>query len=319
MAEKEAITFPAIGDFNLNRERPETTFTYTAPLLQSADITLGQLKAAISDRPAPQVHASSFCCVPSKNVSGMKYAGIDIISFASNHSMDAGVPGLLDTLNNARKIGVEVIGAGKDIEEARRPVILERKGMKIGFLAFNSIIPAGYAAGPDKAGCNPIRITTFYEQIDQQPGTPPVIWIFPNVQDVEVMEDDIRTLKKQVDLVILSMHWGVHFQSSVIPQYAFQVGHAAIDVGADLIIGTHAHILKGIEIYKGKVIFHSLCNFAMDAFLSRQVKTLHAQRLFALYKYQPDPEYTTYPFPPDARKSIVAKAIFEGGEIKKVS
>jgi poly-gamma-glutamate synthesis protein (capsule biosynthesis protein) len=319
MAKKEAITFVAIGDFNLNRERPETTFTQSVDLLQSADITFGQLEAAISDRPVPQVHAASICCVPSKNAAGMKYAGIDIISFASNHTMDAGVPALLDTIENARKIGVEVVGAGRDIEEARRPVILERKGTKIGFLAFNSVIPSGYAAGPGKAGCNPIRVTTFYEQIDPQPGTPPVIWTLPNAQDVKVMEDDVRNLKKQVDVVVLSMHWGIHFQPSVIPQYELQVGHAAIDAGADLIIGTHAHILKGIEVYKGKVIFHSLCNFGMDAFLSRQVKTPHAQRLFALYKYQPDPEYTTYPFPFDSRKSIVARAIFEGGKIKKVS
>ena len=101
--------------------------------------------------------------------------------------------------------------------------------------------------------------------------------------------------------------------------YEREVGHLAVDAGADLILGTHAHILKGIEVYKGKVIFHSLCNFGMDAFHARQMNSSHVQVFFKLYKYKPDPEYTTYPFPPDSRKSIIAKAVITDRKITRVS
>lgn len=90
------------------------------------------------------------------------------------------------------------------------------------------------------------------------------------------MERDIATLKSQVDVVIVSMHWGIHFQKAKIPMYEREVGKLAIDAGADLILGTHAHILKGIEVYKKKVIFHSLCNFGMDASLAKQMDSPHA-------------------------------------------
>lgn len=319
MTENREITFLAVGDINLNRDQPESTYTHTAPLLRAGGITFGQLEAVISDRPSPQVHAPSICCVPSKNVSGLTYAGFNVISFAGNHTLDAGFEALSDTIDILKRSSIGVIGAGMNLEEARRPYIVERKGTRIGFLAFNSVIPPGYAAGADKPGCNPIRISTFYEQVDPQPGTPCNIVTIPNKQDVKVMEEDIQALKKKVDTVIVSMHWGIHFQPAVIAMYQREVGHAAIDAGADLIIGTHAHILKGIEVYKGKVIFYSLCNFGMDAFLSRQIKTPHARTLFTLYKYQPDPEYCTYPYPPDSKKSIIAKCIIMNGKIMKVS
>ena len=319
MSGNREVTLLAVGDININREKPETTYTLTAPLLKSADIAFAQLEAAISDRPCGQVHAPSICCVPPKNISGILYAGFNVISYAGNHTMDSGVDALKDTLDILRENGIGVIGAGMNSDEARQPFIMECKGAKIGFLAFNSVIPAGYAAGPTKPGCNPIRVTTFYEQIDSQPGTPPNIVTLLNPQDVKAMEEDIRALKAKVDTVIVSMHWGIHFQQSVIPMYEFEVGHLAVDAGADLILGTHAHILKGIEVYKGKVIFHSLCNFGMDAFMARLMKSPHAQANLKLYKYKPDPEYTTYPFPPDSRMSILAKVIIADGKITRVS
>lgn len=319
MAEKKEITLLGVGDFNLNREDPRSTFVNTLSLLKSADISFGQLEAAISDRPSGQVHAPSICCVPSKNASCVGHAGFNVISVAGNHTLDSGVDAMQDTIEILRRNGIAAIGAGMNIEEARKPAILERKGTKIGFLAFNMVIPAGYAATATKPGCNPIRVTTFYEQVDGQPGTPPNIVTIPNPQDVEAMEEAIRTLKAKVDVVVLSMHWGIHFQQAVIPMYEFQVGHLAIDAGADLILGTHAHILKGIEVYKGKVIFHSLCNFGMDAFMAKQMKAAHSQVFFKLYKYKPDPEYTTYPFPPDSRKSIIAKAVIADRKIQQVS
>ena len=78
------------------------------------------------------------------------------------------------------------------------------------------------------------------------------------------MEEDIRAAKARADVVIMSIHWGIHHVPGMLADYQFTVGHRAIDAGADLILGTHAHLIKGIEIYKGKAIFFSLGNFAEE-------------------------------------------------------
>ena len=83
------------------------------------------------------------------------------------------------------------------------------------------------------------------------------------------MVEDIKQVRSVADVVIVSMHWGIHFMPAKLATYQKEVGHAAIDAGADLIIGTHPHILKGIEVYKGKVIFYSLGNFAMDSSVTK--------------------------------------------------
>ena len=90
------------------------------------------------------------------------------------------------------------------------------------------------------------------------------MYSFPHPDDLEKMLNDIREAKKQADLVVVSMHWGIHFKEGVLAGYQKYYAHFAIDAGADLILGHHAHILKPIEMYKGKAIFYSLGNFAME-------------------------------------------------------
>ena len=135
------------------------------------------------------------------------------------------------------------------------------------------------------------------------------------------MVDDISKAKSKADLVILSLHWGIHFIPATIAEYQREVAHVAIDSGADLILGTHAHILKAIEVYGDKVIFYSLCNFALD--LSATKKMLESKRHKEIQKlnpdWQPDPDYPTYYMPRDSRKTIIAKCVISNGEIKRVS
>jgi len=126
------------------------------------------------------------------------------------------------------------------------------------------------------------------------------------------MIDDIRKVKPLADVVILCIHWGVHFVPATVAIYQKEVGYDAINAGADLILGSHAHILKGIEVYEGKVIFYSLCNFVMSA---RRVGP-EATFWTTLYGIKEDPEY---PFPADSRKTIIAKCIIADKKIAKVS
>jgi poly-gamma-glutamate synthesis protein (capsule biosynthesis protein) len=107
-----------------------------------------------------------------------------------------------------------------------------------------------------------------------------------------------------------------------LASYQRQVGRAAIDAGADLILGSHPHILKGIEVYKGKVIFYSLGNFAMDSSITRTWPHVPARwrKHEVLCNFKIDPEWgATYPFPPDSRKTVVAKCVIANKRIRKVS
>ncbi|MBI4526946.1 MAG: CapA family protein [Deltaproteobacteria bacterium] len=247
-----------------------------------------------------------------------KTAQIDVASLASNHTMDWGPEALLDTLELFRGMGVQTVGAGKNEEEARRAIVLERKGIKIAFLAYCSVLRSGQAATGDRAGIAPMRAHTYYEAVDYQPGTPPKVVTVPYEEDLLALQGDIRKAKKQADIVVLSIHWGVRVLPKVIATYQPPVAHAAIDAGADLILGHHAHILKAVEVYKGKVCFYSMGNFMTTG--SNDVRLPY---LWNLYWYRIDPEYMPprgrYHFPVDSEKTLLVKAVFGKHEVKRVS
>ena len=305
-----------VGDLCPNRENPESIFTLVSPTLREADILFGQLETPFSERGAPQMFMLPGCLrAHPKNVHALAYAGFDVVSFASNHTLDWGEEALFDTIDLLKKNGIAIIGAGNNIDEARQPAIIERKGTKIAFLAYNSVLPRGYEAWPDKAGCVPLRAATFYEQVDWQPGTPPRIISFANKDDLEAMKNDIKAVRPLTDVVVMSIHWGVHFTPALIATYQKEIAYAAIDAGVDLVLGHHAHILKGIEAYKGKVIFYSLCNFAFDFPIKKGRQHIYG----AHYGWEADPEYPSYAFPADSRKTIIAKCVISNKEIEMVS
>jgi poly-gamma-glutamate synthesis protein (capsule biosynthesis protein) len=179
----------------------------------------------------------------------------------------------------------------------------------------------GYWAEANRPGCAPIRAWTLYEQIEHdQPGTPCRIHTFPHREDLEAMTEDIRKAKTQAEVVILSMHWGIHFIPAVLATYQRDMAHVAIDSGADLILGHHAHILKGVEVYKGKAIFYSLCNFAMDLPFTKE--HAESQSFKEIQKLNLDwiPDFEClYNFPTDSQKTIIVKCVISNGAIKSVS
>src|SRR5690606_4387139 len=127
--------------------------------------------------------------------------------------------------------------------------------------------------------------------------------------DFDALMATIRDLRPRVDVVILSHHAGIHFVPAVIPDYQREVARAAIDAGADLVLGHHAHILKGIEIYKGKAIAYSLANFAIDLLMDEAHAKSKGFR--EIQKLNPDwvPDLSSrYNFPPDSAMSIMLEA-----------
>ncbi len=312
------VTLYAVGDVSPGRDRGEFVFTPTKSILKQADITFCQLETPFSERSIQKDSLrSEQVLAGSRDAKALVNAGFKVCAFASNHSFHWGGEAFLDALDILKENNIHVIGAGRNIAEARKPAILEHNGTKVAFLAYCSVVAPGTDAREDKPGCVPMRVSTTYEQIDWQPGTPPRIVTYADKNDLSAMLDDIRKARAQADVVVVSIHWGVHYLvSSVIAMYQFEVGHAAIDAGADLILGHHAHMLKGIEVYKGKVIFFSMGNFVFD---SPSPSFGHRSKIKILYKIKLDPEYPTYDFPPESRKTILVKVVISDKKVERVS
>jgi poly-gamma-glutamate capsule biosynthesis protein CapA/YwtB (metallophosphatase superfamily) len=315
------ITLYAVGDVAPNRDNLHSMFQYVRDFLRQGDMGFCQLEANLSLRGTPLPQARLPMRAHPDNAEAIKDAGFHVVSFAGNHCLDWGQDALFDTIDVIKEQGMHIIGVGANIEEARRPAIIKKRDTRIAFLAYNSVLPIGYWAEEDRPGCTPMRAWTVYEPIEHdQPGTPCRIHTFPNKHDLQAMVDDIQKVRAEADVVVISMHWGIHFVPAQIADYQREIAHAAIDCGADLILGHHPHILKGIEVYKGKVAMYSLGNFAIEqpsAFMADLYNSRRHKEIEAL-----NPEWDSrddYPLPPETRNSFVAKCIISDGNIMRVS
>src|SRR6185312_2515117 len=140
--------------------------------------------------------------------------------------------------------------AGLTLDEARRPVCLERDGVRLSFLSYNCVGPKESWAGPSKAGGAYVHVLTHYELDHATPGGTPNTYTGAEAETLEAMKSDIARTRSECDFVGVSLHKGtVHTPALVMP-YEKQIARAAIDAGADMVVSHHAHILRGIEIYK---------------------------------------------------------------------
>ncbi|MFF3573915.1 CapA family protein [Nocardia jiangxiensis] len=319
---RRIVELRAVGDVAVDRGEPDSAFALVASALRAADITYGNCESTYSGRGSRNPHARGMVRADPRNATALPRAGFDVMSFANNHHMDACEDGFYDTLQVLADLGIETCGAGANLTEARRPAIVRSGDTTVAFLAYSSILWPGYAATSDSPGCTPLRVATDYEQGEpEQPGSPPRIHTTTSPEDLAGMEHDIRTAKQHADVVVVTPHWGLHFVPGTIADYETEIAQAAIDAGADLILGCHQHVLKPIQIYRGKVIFHGLGNFVMDVDMSahadspalREMQDFHAEYAVA---YQPD--YPTYPFHASARSTMIARARIENGTISEV-
>ncbi len=319
--ENRDIVLFAAGDIGPDRAEPGSIFRHVTNTIKQGDIAFVQLEVNLSNRGAGLRENAR----DPKIAAAIKQAGFNVVSFAGNHCLDAGVDAFLDTIDNLKQQHLFVLGVGKNIKEARKPAIIECKGTRIAFLAYNSILKEGYWAEANRPGCAPLRAWTLYEPVDPpQPGTPARAHTFAYRDDLEAMVEDVKSAKLQSDVVVVSMHAGIHLTPAVIAEYQRDIAHAAIDAGADLILQHHAHILKGVEVYSGKVIFYSLCNFALELFFMTAEFTSRPSFREKAKGLNPEwhPPYSGYPgfpFPPDSRKTILVKCVISGKNIKKVS
>ncbi|MCI6139543.1 MAG: CapA family protein [Clostridiaceae bacterium] len=182
--------------------------------------------------------------LPPEKISLFHELGINIVTLANNHALDYGTDALLDTCQALDEAGIRRVGAGANLDEAKKPVIMELKGKKVGFLGASRVIPTG---SWNATASGPGMLTTY---------------------DPSVLLKEIRAAREVCDLVIVYVHWGIERDER--PQaYQRTLGQQYIDAGADIVIGSHPHVLQGVEYYKGKPIVYSLGNFIFGSSIPR--------------------------------------------------
>jgi poly-gamma-glutamate capsule biosynthesis protein CapA/YwtB (metallophosphatase superfamily) len=243
----------AVGDIMLSRTvgakiRNNSVyypFELTSDITSSADLTFGNLETTLATTgerlPGKGIW---FRAVP-EAAKGLKYAGFDVLSLANNHILDYDTPALLETMDVLEKQHIGYVGAGKDLKQARCPIIVIKDGIRVGFLAYNEFYNYFWDYSYRRT----------FEATDETAGTAPL--------KEDIIEEDIKNLKKICDIVVVSPHWGVEESNRVVNAQQ-QLAHRMIDWGADMVLGHHPHVLQGIEIYNGKPIVYSLANFVFD-------------------------------------------------------
>lgn len=264
-------TLLILGDTNIqNRDDPDSAFVHVRETLAACDLVFGHLEGPLAepsiDAARPDIpHKAGWRHSGARIGPALKKAGYLAVSCASNvaHPARAAVA----SIKALDAVGIEHCGVGETLAEARRPVILERNGVRIGFLSYTSVFwPSDHAAGPQSPGCATIRAHAAYQanhRALEMPGAEPITRTYCDPEELAAMRDDVRTLRTQADLVILSCHWGVSSKDEPV-DYQKEIAHAAIDAGADMVFGHHPHVVQGAEIYRGKPVFYSLGNFVFD-------------------------------------------------------
>lgn len=210
-----------------------------AKILKTPDIMFGNLEGPISDKGKNVGSKFSFRFEP-QTAGVLKNAGFDIVSFANNHVGDWSDEAFLDTLGHLEENNILFTGAGEDYAEARKPVIIERNGIKIGYLGFSDVGPEWMKASDTRAGillANDKNLTTI-----------------------------VSEAKDSVDVLIVSVHWGDEYKPHTQRQES--LAKKIIDAGGDIVVGHHPHVAQDIEEYKNGLIMYSLGNFVFDQYFS---------------------------------------------------
>lgn len=204
----------------------------------SADWRVANLECTITDLVPPPRDPYTFTFVTAKRaVEGLTYAGIQTVSVANNHADNAGVDAFVDMLHTLRAHDIAYCGGGNSLTEARQPAIQTVKGVRVALLAYNEVPPGGPYAGAQSAGVAPVDLAT--------------------------LPHDIAAARQQADLVIPFFHWGIEYTKDPT-LHQQQVARAAIDAGADMVLGSHPHWIQAMETYKGRLIIYCLGNFIFD-------------------------------------------------------
>jgi poly-gamma-glutamate capsule biosynthesis protein CapA/YwtB (metallophosphatase superfamily) len=308
--------------------------------------------------PGAPVSGGTYMGAPAWVLDELKWGGFRLFGIANNHAFDFGTEGLLNNLRNLRQAGVVFAGAGENLARARAPGYLDTKKGRVALIAcastFSILSPAGVQR-PDmkgRPGLNPLRFKTTFtvdpatlsslRTLGQanggeggapagdgdvrflgatfRAGDKPGVTTEPDAQDVKEIAAEIREARRMADWVMVSIHAheGAPGDREAPAQFLVTFAHAAIDAGADLFVGHGPHVLRAIEIYKGKPIFYSVANFIFQ----NESLAFQPQESYDPYKLPLEATTADYfdarsandtrSFPADQKvwESVVAEAVF---------
>lgn len=309
---KNEINILAVGDLVLDRPGPmEQYFEPSKKMLKDADLLIGHIETPHTDRPVPS--STDYQAPPSKpeNLDVLADCGFNVVTLAGNHIYDVGTNGVIDTYDRAKELGMIPTGAGRNLAEAKEPAFYETGGIRVGTVSYNAVGPVFSYATTQKAGCNYIRVITHYEMQQATPGGtfPPKTYTFADPDDVQLMKEEITELKKQCDIAVVALHKGDYNDDGHMEMYERPLAQAAVDAGADIVVCHHAHKTRGIEIYKGKPIYHGLGNYVCVTYaLTPGYSDSPENDAFAeLEEGFEMPEVHHYPWEDDSRFAMIAR------------
>ncbi|WP_334076238.1 MULTISPECIES: CapA family protein [Paenibacillus] len=219
----------------LEKEGYDYPYRYVKDLFQNDDLSVVNLETPVTDGGTAAENKTFVFKSSPKALPELAKAGVEAVNLANNHTLDQGVEGLLDTIEHLKESQLQFVGAGKNSTEAYAPVYIKRKGIVIALCGFTRVIPESHwTAGKG----------------------PGVAAAYDSTQAVKAVE----TARKKADLVLVAVHWGKE-RTTKLEEHQTSLAHQFIDAGADLVIGGHAHVLQGLENYKGKWIAYSTGNF----------------------------------------------------------
>ncbi|WP_188054154.1 CapA family protein [Sphingosinithalassobacter sp. CS137] len=306
------------GDLVLDEPDAGHWLSGIAPALRAADLALGHLEVPHTRRGAEMKGDVPAPGAPPENLDAIAQAGFGMLSLAGNHIADCGPEGIADTIDRLDTLGIAHAGAGADLATARRAAFVQRGGRRIALLSYNCVGPRIGWAGPAKAGSAYLRVDT----ADGSPIAPAAPLDRAADEAFEMLREDIAHIRRDADWVLVALHKGlVHVPARLAP-YERPLAHAAIEAGADAVLGHHAHIVRGIEFHRDRPIFHGLGNgcvvtSALSPGQDHPARAEWAERRKKLFGFEPDPAYTLAPFHPEAVNAFIGRlSLLSDGRIK---
>jgi poly-gamma-glutamate capsule biosynthesis protein CapA/YwtB (metallophosphatase superfamily) len=260
-----------VGDVNLmNVTDAAVPFRRIAAELHAADAVFANLECCLH-LPARRSHAAEgFFADPQIGGEALRLSGIHAVGIANN--VNYGAENIAASIARLDQLGILHTGAGPNLAAARAPVVIGRNGLRVGALQRSSVYwPTDHEAAADSPGIAVLRGHTAYQvptgritpnmPPPNRPGVPPVVVTWADAGYLEEFKNDIAALRPQADIVVASCHWGLGREPL---QYMTDIAHAAIDAGADVVMGHGPHYPLPIEVYKGRPIFYSIGNLTFS-------------------------------------------------------
>jgi poly-gamma-glutamate synthesis protein (capsule biosynthesis protein) len=185
----------------------------------------------------------------SRNADALGRAGFDVMSVATNHIKNCGIGdcgdrAFFDTLENLLRVGIQPVGAGDNLAQAMQPVVMEVEGIRFGFVSLGQVEPLAFA-GEDSPGIA--------------------------VLNDESLREAINAARQVSDVVVAMPHWGPDY-SALPNEWQTHFARVAVEAGADLVVGNHAHVVQAIEEIDGVQVFYGLGSFVFDQDWSRETQ-----------------------------------------------